>query len=134
MVIATNVPLLPHQLHVVAKHCAHGIARTGGLSGISSGDFAVAFSTANKGLYPLLYKKKNEAGVATLQVANDDLVEAVYSAAAYATEEAILNAMVSAEEMIGYRGAHVRQLPFSLVRAAFETHKKNLGLFNEPRV
>ena len=92
VVIATNAPLLPHQLKRVAKRAAFGVARTGGISTNSSGDLFIAFSTAA----PALVEGRQQWS--TLR--NDD-IDPLLAATAQATEEAIINALVAAETMRG---------------------------------
>jgi len=105
VVLATDAPLLPHQLERLAKRATLGMARTGSLGGNGSGDIFLAFSTANPGAaHP-------DSGIATVaSLSNDELDPLLYSAA-YATEEAILNALVAAETMTGRDGLTVPALP-----------------------
>ena len=119
--IATDAPLLPHQLNVVARHAAHGIARVGGVSGIYSGDIAIAFSTANCGVYAKA--KASETGSSSCEFANDKLLNKIFSATAYATEEAILNALLAAKDVVGQKDRHVYQLPHKLLAECFESYR-----------
>jgi D-aminopeptidase len=94
IVIGTDAPLLPHQLERVARRASLGLARTGATSGNGSGDIFIAFSTANA-------KAASAGDVATVQMLSNDRISAVFSATVQATEEAIVNALVAAETMIG---------------------------------
>lgn len=117
VIVATDVPLLPHQLKRVAKRVALGMARTGSLGGNGSGDIFLAFSTANpKAGYP------NENGFVDIKTLSNDHLNPLFYATAYATEEAIINALVAAEDMVGHNGITVKALPRGEVR---EVLKKN---------
>jgi D-aminopeptidase len=105
VVLATDAPLLPHQLRRLARRATIGMARTGGMGGNGSGDIFLAFSTANPGA------ARPETGIATLQALPNDRIDLLFWAAAYATEEAILNALLAAEPMSGHEGRSVPALP-----------------------
>ncbi|HET6847102.1 MAG TPA: P1 family peptidase [Anaerolineales bacterium] len=103
-VIATDAPLLPHQLRRLARRGALGMARTGGMASNSSGDLFVAFSTANPdagGHGPLV----------TLTDVPNERMDPLLHAATYAVEEAIINALVGAETMTGRQGLTAAALP-----------------------
>lgn len=109
VVIATDAPVLPHQLKRLARRVTIGIGRVGGLGEDSSGDIFVAFSTANPG------------AAAREEVAAVDLLPAgqineLFAAVAQVTEEAILNSMVAAETMTGINGNTVYALPHDRLR------------------
>lgn len=103
VVIATDAPLLPHQLTRLARRASHGMARTGGMSGNTSGDLFVAFSTA----------APSSAGDGLLQHTFVDTwqLNPVLEATVLATEEAIINALIAAETMDGIGGGKVFALP-----------------------
>jgi D-aminopeptidase len=117
VVIATDAPLLPHQCERVAQRAGLGVARLGGVGEHPSGDIFLAFSTAAH-LPP-----ENARGVA-----GDDVVEltalanrwmsALFDATIEATEEAVLNAMVAAETMVGCDGVTAYRLPHDGLVAA----------------
>jgi L-aminopeptidase/D-esterase-like protein len=110
VILATDAPLLPYQLKRVAKRATLGMARTGSLGGNNSGDIFLAFSTANPGVaYPA-----NRLGNA--DVLPNDKLDLIFAAAALATEEAILNAMLAAETMTGRDGLAVPALPHDLLQ------------------
>ena len=111
VVLATDAPLLPHQLRRIARRATLGMARTGSLGGNGSGDIFLAFSTANPGA-----AHGGEDGLATLQALSNDRIDPLFAAAVYATEEAILNAMVAAETMTGRDGITVKALPHDRLR------------------
>lgn len=115
VVIATDAPLLPHQLQRLAQRATIGIARMGGKGEDPSGDIFVAFSTADLG-------ESGETGsVATRRITNESITPLFY-AVARATEEAIVNAMVAAETMIGADGVRVSELPVDRVREILRRH------------
>jgi D-aminopeptidase len=109
IVVATDAPLLPHQLERIARRASLGLARTGATSGNSSGDIFVAFSTANA-------KSAGVPDVATVQMLSNDRISALFSVTVQATEEAIVNALVGAETMTGANGRIVERLPHETLR------------------
>jgi D-aminopeptidase len=97
VIIGTDLPLLPVQLHRIAKRGAIGIGRTGTSGGNYSGDIFLAFSTGNDiGLSGL---HGNQPSVYGLDFINDHYFDDIYNATVQAIEEAIINAMVAAESM-----------------------------------
>jgi D-aminopeptidase len=115
IVVATDAPLLPHQLRRLAKRAALGMARTGGSAGNGSGDIFVAFSTANEAAAQLA---RRESPATFLP---NGLLDPVFRAVVLATEEAIINALVAAETMVGRDGHVAAALPHDgLVRVLRE--------------
>ena len=117
MIVATDAPLLPMQLDRVAQRAVMGIARVGGVGEHSSGDLILSFSTANA-LLPaedLDAKKPYSANVEMLINAH---LSPIFEATADATEEAILDAMIAAETMVGVNDAEALALPLDVVRAS----------------
>ncbi|MFM0040971.1 DmpA family aminopeptidase [Paraburkholderia sediminicola] len=106
--LATDAPLLPHQCEQLARRASIGLARVGGGTEYSSGDIFVAFSVGNRGIPPADYGKAGEPVISVRSV-SQDFMSALFVAAAEAVEEAILNALVAAEDMDG-RGVHVTAL------------------------
>ena len=104
VVVATDAPLLPHQLERIVKRVSLGIGVMGGRGGNSSGDIFIAFSTANPEI------SKNE-GIAHLEMLPNDRITPLFEATASATEEAIVNALVAAETMEGVNGNKVYAIP-----------------------
>ena len=104
VVVATDAPLLPHQLDRLVKRVSLGIGVMGGRGGNSSGDIFIAFSTANPEV------SKNQ-GIAHLEMLPNDLISPLFEATASATEEAIVNAMVAADTMEGVNGNKVYAIP-----------------------
>ena len=110
IVVATDAPLVPHQLERLARRASLGLARTGATSGNGSGDIFIAFSTANPGAA----EKQDVAQVTMLSNAR---ISALFSATVEATEEAILNALVAAETMTGADGRRIEALPHERLRS-----------------
>ena len=115
VVVATDAPLLPHQLERMVKRVALGIGVMGGRGGNSSGDIFIAFSTANP------EANKNE-GIAHLEMLPNDQINPLFEATAAATEEAIVNAMVAAETMEGVSGNKVYAIPHDRLVAAMKKY------------
>jgi len=119
VIVATDAPVLPHQLKRLAKRAALGMARTGSLGGNGSGDIFLAFSTANpEAAYG------DEMGLANLRALNNHHIDPLLSTSALATEEAIINAMVAAQDMTGRDGRHVRALPHEETRKVLKSYHR----------
>ena len=117
IVIATDAPLLPHQLKRLARRATMGLARTGSTSGNSSGDIFIAFSTANA-------DAARAAGVVDLKMLPNNEMNGLFTATAEATEEAIINAMVGAETMTGANNQTVIALPHDALRQALKKYNR----------
>ncbi len=104
VVVATDAPLLPHQLKRLARRVPIGIGKVGGYASNGSGDIFIAFSTANPGA------ATREHAVEAEMLPND-VMSPLFLATARATEEAIVNALVAAETMVGINGHTVYELP-----------------------
>ena len=113
VVIATDAPLLPHQLGRVAKRPSLALGRLGAVSTDGSGDIFVAFSTANSG-------RIDESNLSDVTVYPNYELTAVFTATIQATEEAIVNAMVGADTVVGASGFRVEELPEEQVRTLFD--------------
>lgn len=118
VVVATDAPLLPHQLKRVAKRATLGMARTGSMGGNGSGDIFIALSTANpQAAYG------DAIGLSTVQTISNDFLDPIFASAALATEEAIINSMVAADSMTGHKDVHVAALPHDKVRELIQRYK-----------
>ena len=95
-VVATDLPLMPHQLKRLARRAAIGIGRNGTPGGNSSGDIFLAFSTANR--HEMAHRLGDRIQV---EMTNDEALDPVYMAAVESVEEAVINAMLAAEDMGG---------------------------------
>jgi L-aminopeptidase/D-esterase-like protein len=117
VIVATDAPLIPTQLKRVAHRVTDGLGRLGSTSGNGSGDIFIAFSTAN----PHSYYGDKPATIQTM--INDDL-DPLFEATVQATEEAVVNAMVAAEDMTGYKGHHVIALPHDQLRGVLKKYNR----------
>jgi D-aminopeptidase len=104
IVIATDAPLLPHQLKRVARRAALGLARNGSVAHNGSGDIFIAFSTADDSL------GRSDRILSHRSLPNDT-IDPIFGATVQATEEAIVNALVAARDMTGHGGHHAKALP-----------------------
>ncbi len=115
--IATDAPLLPHQLKRVVKRAALGIAKNGGIGGNSSGDIFVAFSTANAGA-------GKDSGLVSVQMLPNDRINPIFAATVQATEEAIINAMVAAKTMTGIDENTVYAIPHDRLKEVMKKYNR----------
>ena len=118
VVVATDAPVLPHQLQRIARRVPLGIGRVGGQGGNSSGDIFIAFSTANAGA------AKRE-GVQALKMLANDEIDPLFEATIEVTEEAILNALVAGRRMTGFNGNTFHALPHDRVRALLTKYNRS---------
>ena len=116
VVVATDAPLLPHQLKRVAKRPSLGLGRLGTHSNDGSGDIFIAFSTANAG-------ELDENAISTgMAMHPNNLLSPLFKAVVEATEEAVVNAMVAAETMVGADGLRFPELPEDLLAEIMRKH------------
>lgn len=108
VVVATDAPLLPHQLKRISARVPIGVGKVGGRGENGSGDIFIAFSTAN----PAAFQRENFTKVDQLP---NELINPLFEATVQATEEAIINAMVAAETMEGINGNKAYALPHKTV-------------------
>jgi D-aminopeptidase len=116
IVVATDAPLLPHQLKRLARRASLGLARSGAISGNGSGDIFIAFSTANP-----------EAGTASpppAQFVPNGAMDALFAATVQATDEAIINALVAGRPMTGMNGHFVPALDHAQLREILKCHNR----------
>lgn len=114
VIIATDVPLLPHQLKRIAQRIPLGVGIVGGRGSNGSGDIFLAFSTANESAF-------NRDETTTVESMSNDQLMPVFEATVQAVEEAIINAMIAADTMEGINGNKAYALPHDLL---IETLKK----------
>jgi L-aminopeptidase/D-esterase-like protein len=120
IVVATDAPLLPHQLKRLARRPALGLGRAGSTSSNGSGDLFIAFSTANPGA-----AASGAAGAtapASITALPNGRLDPLFLAAVQATEEAIVNALIAAETMTGADGHSVAALPHDRLREVLRRH------------
>ncbi len=114
VIVATDAPLLPHQLKRIAQRVPLGIGIVGGRGSNGSGDIFLAFSTANENAF-------NRDKTTTVKTFSNDLITPFFAATVQAVEESIINAMVAAKTMEGINGNKAYALPHDLL---IETLKK----------
>jgi L-aminopeptidase/D-esterase-like protein len=117
VVVATDAPLLPHQVNRLCRRVPLGIGLIGGRGGNESGDIFLAFSTAN----PRVFSRKKTARPSMLP--NDEMTP-LFEAVVDATEEAIVNALVAAETMAGINGNRAYALPHDRLAAVLRAHRR----------
>ena len=117
IVVATDAPLLPHQLARIARRAGMGLARNGSYAGNGSGDLFVAFSTANTGAAG----EKTRASATYLL---NDVLDPLFLATVEATEESIVNALVAGRDMRGQEGRMVSGMPHEELRAVLKTYNR----------
>ncbi len=117
IVVATDAPLLPHQLKRIAKRAALGVGRLGGLASNSSGDIFIAFSTANP-------QASRDSGLARVSMVSNEQITPLFEATVQATEEAIVNAMLAARTMTGADDLTVYALPHDRLREVLRKYNR----------
>lgn len=117
VVVATDAPLLPHQLERIARRVSLGLGRLGSFAGNSSGDLFLAFSTANAGA-------AKPEGTPSLVMLPNDRIDPLFRATIEATEEAVVNAMLAAQTMTGADGIRVFGLPGDRVVQALRKYNR----------
>jgi L-aminopeptidase/D-esterase-like protein len=117
VIVATDAPLLPHQLERIARRVGMGLGRLGSWAGNSSGDLFLAFSTANAGA-------ASATGTPALTMLPNDRIDPLFSATIDATEEAVVNAMLAAQTMTGADGIRAFGLPGDRVVAALRKYNR----------
>ncbi|MDQ4122166.1 MAG: P1 family peptidase [Acidobacteriota bacterium] len=118
VVVATDAPLLPHQLKRLAQRAGLGVAVVGGRGENPSGDIFIAFSTANA------VEASKDEGLSNLIMLPNEKISRLFWATAQATEEAILNAMVAAETMKGINGNMAYALPHDRLREILKKYNR----------
>jgi D-aminopeptidase len=115
IVVATDAPLLPHQLKRLARRAALGLARNGTIASNGSGDIFIAFSTANP--------EAGQSGPATqVTMLSNESMDGLLQATVEATEEAVVNALVAARDMRGDRGHLVKAIPHAELRDVLQRY------------
>jgi L-aminopeptidase/D-esterase-like protein len=117
VVVATDAPLIPTQLRRIAKRVPLALGRLGSFSGDGSGDFFIAFSTANPGAW-------GSKGLHQITMLPNQHLNPLFLATVQATEEAVVNAMVAAETMTGINGHTVMALPHGKLREVLKKYNR----------
>jgi L-aminopeptidase/D-esterase-like protein len=115
--VATDAPLLPHQLKRLARRCALGLARSGSTSGNGSGDLFLAFSTANT-------EVATGATLRSAALLSNESLDPIFEAVVQSTDEAIVNALVAAETMVGFHDHRADALPHDRVVEMMEQRRR----------
>src|SRR6266566_994413 len=118
IVVATDAPLLPHQLKRLARRASLGLARTGSVSGNGSGDLFIAFSTANPGA------ANPDPITRSVETIPNDHMDPIFTAVVQATEEAIANALADNQTMTGRDNHRVDALPHDRVRELLKKYNR----------
>ncbi len=116
IVVATDAPLLERNLERMAQRAMMGLAKTGGIASNGSGDYVIAFSTAEKLRQDHQSKK---LALDTFAVLNNNDMSPLFLATIEATEEAIINSLFAAENMKGVDGNMVEKIPVDRVTSWF---------------
>ena len=117
-VVATDAPLLPHQLKRLARRVSLGLARTGSVSGNGSGDLFIAFSTAN----PKVADPDHVTH--SVETIPNDLLDPIFAGVVQATEEAVVNALIDNHDMTGRDNHRVPALPHERVRELLKKYNR----------
>ena len=118
-IVATDAPLMPHQLKRIARRVPMGLARTGTVGNNTSGDIFLAFSTANADFFA-----RRSGGAAALRSLTNDGMDALFRATAEATEEAVIDSMICNATMTGRDGNRSIALPHDALLDAMRKHDR----------
>ena len=117
VIVATDAPFLPNQLKRLARRVPVGISRVGGFGSNGSGDIFITFSTANPGAF-------NREEIGNINFLPNDLMNPFLNATGQATEEAIINALISAETMTGINNNTVYKLPHDRLKDILKKYNR----------
>ena len=117
VIVATDAPLLPHQLKRIAQRVPLGIGLVGGRGSNGSGDIFLAFSTANE-------KAFNREAPTMVATVSNDMITPLFEATVQAVEESIINAMVAAETMEGINGNKAYGIPHDLLMKVLKKYNR----------
>jgi L-aminopeptidase/D-esterase-like protein len=120
-IVATDAPLLPHQLKRLARRCGLGIARSGSVAAHGSGDIFLAFSTANADALADGEEPRR------LDFLPDAALTPLFTATILAMDEAVIDALVANQTMTGRDNFTVPALPHDAVRALLREHNRLVG-------
>lgn len=120
--VATDAPLLPHQLKRLARRAGLGIARSGSVANNGSGDLFFAFTTANAAA------AAERHAMAPLEWLPDALLNPMFEAVVQAVDEAVINSMIVNADMTGRDGNRVEALPHDPVVAALDFHDRRVAV------
>jgi D-aminopeptidase len=117
-IVATDAPLLPHQLKRLARRVSLGLARTGTVSGNGSGDLFLAFSTANP------EASNPDKMTRSVETIPNDRLDPIFEATVQATEEAVVNALIDNQTMIGRDDHRVDALSHDRLRELLKKYNR----------
>ena len=117
VIVATDAPLLPHQLERIARRVGMGLGRLGSWAGNGSGDLFLAFSTANPGA-------ANPEGTPSMTMLPNDQINPLFQATIDGTEEAVVNAMLASQTMTAADGIRFFGLPGDRLVAALRKYNR----------
>ena len=124
IVLGTDAPLLPHQLQRLVRRAALGLGRTGAVAYNSSGDIFVGFG--------LQQPEPDAGGIEVWRALGNDQLDPLLQAAVQATEEAIVNALVAAETLVGVNGNTAYALPHDRLRALLLKYNRSSRTLSRP--
>jgi len=124
-IVATDAPLLPHQCERLAKRAAIGVTRVGGYASHGSGDIFAAFATGNRNLSTPASETAERQLTAPARLVVDDAITPLLLATVEAVEEAIVNALVAAETMVGRDGITAHALPHGRLVEVMRRYGRN---------
>jgi L-aminopeptidase/D-esterase-like protein len=116
IVIATDAPLLPHQLKRIARRASLGLGRVGSIASNFSGDIFIAFSTMN-------FKVTKSPSLVEVTMLSNNELDPLFEATVQATEEAIINALIAAETMTGRDGNKATAIPHNRLKQVLNKYK-----------
>jgi D-aminopeptidase len=126
VIIATDAPVLADQCRRIAQRATIGIGRSGGGTSDSSGDIFLAFSTANHASPEYFLPGEAASGFTDVRAIPHDDLTPLFAAAAEATEEAILNALLAGDDMTGRDGLTAHGLTAQMLRQAYSAASEDL--------
>src|SRR5262249_16778043 len=127
VIVATDAPLLPHQLKRLARRIPLGLGRMGSYSGDGSGDIFIAFSTANSGAWGAAKNADGKPNVKSVKVLPTDDLNPVFLATVQPVEEAVTNALVAAKTMKGINDFEVDALPHAELQQVLRKYNRLIG-------
>jgi len=120
IVVATDAPIDARNLKRLAKRAFLGLGRTGGIASNGSGDYIIAFSTDDLLKVPYQSDKKYQE----VPLMRNDALTPLFLAAIEATEEAIINSLIAAETLKGFKGRELQELPKEILIELIEKYKQ----------
>lgn len=120
IVVATDAPLDARNLERLAKRAMLGLGKTGGIASNGSGDYVIAFSTAESVRVPY----RSDQDIKKQNVLRNSAMSPLFMAVNEATEEAIINSLFHAETMTGRDGHTIEELPVNKVLKIMEKYER----------